>query len=121
MQVVRITNTTKNTVVSERAELATGFFTRLRGLLGRKGLDDGCGLVLRPTDSIHTFFMTFPIDVVFLDKSGQVLKVIEAMKPGRVSPLVPHGKTVVELPVGTIARAAIMPGDRLSIPGIPTS
>jgi uncharacterized membrane protein (UPF0127 family) len=121
MQIVRITNSTKNTLVAERAELATGFLTRLRGLLGRKGLGDGCGLVLRPTDSIHTFFMGFAIDVVFLDKSGQVLKVIEDMKPGRVSPLVRHSKTVVELPVGTIAQASIMPGDRLSIPGIPSS
>jgi len=121
MQVVRISNVSKNTVVAERAELATGFFTRLRGLLGRKGLDAGCGMVIRPTDSIHTFFMAFSIDVVFLDKSGQVIKLMEDMKPGRVSPLVRHSKTVVELPVGTIARAQIVPGDRLSIPGIPTS
>ena len=56
-------------IVCDRCESADGLVTRARGLLGRSGLDRGEGLLLKPTFSIHTFFMRFPIDVVFLDKS----------------------------------------------------
>jgi uncharacterized protein len=115
MQTARIINVSKGTVVAEQAELAVTFFTRLQGLLGRKELPEKHGLILRPTDQIHTFFMAFPIDVLFLDSSNHVVRMIGNMGPGRISPFMRHVKSVVELPVGTIAGSAITPGDELRI------
>lgn len=115
MQKARVVNVNKGTVVAEQAELAFSFGARLRGLLGRRGLAEGAGMVIRPTDMIHTFFMGFPIDVIFLDDHNRVLKTIENMRPNRVSSLVRQGKTVVELPVGVIARTHVETGDELQI------
>ena len=112
---VRVLNPDKGTVVAEQVELATSFFTRLRGLLGRQGLNDGQGMLIRPTDSIHTFFMRFPIDVIFLDRSDRVLRLIPEMGPNRVSPLVRHGRTVIELPAGALARSRTQVGDQLTL------
>jgi hypothetical protein len=115
MPVVRVVNRTKGTLVAERADVAATFFTRLRGLLGRSSLDQGSGLVLRPTNSIHSFFMKFPIDVLFLDRSARVLHVMGDMRPNRISPLVRHAHTVVELPVGAIAASRTATGDQLRL------
>ena len=124
MRTVRIVNRSKDAVVAERAEVAETFVARLRGLLGRRRLDDGYGMVIRPTDMIHTFFMAFPIDVVFLDASQRVLRVFPNMGKNRISPLVRHAACVVELPVGTIARTDTQPGDQLAfepMPELPSS
>ena len=108
-------NATRGTIVAEQAEVADNVLTRLRGLLGRKGLASGGGMVIRPTNQIHTFFMQFPIDVIFLDKKGAVLLVMPDMGRGRISPLVRHGKMVIELPVGVIAASQTQRGDQIEI------
>ena len=115
MRIVRVNNTSKGTVVATRAELADSFFTRLRGLLGRSGLDEDCGLVLRPGNSIHSFFMTFPFDAIFIDSGGRVVHVISNMHPNRVSPIVRHAHSIIELPVGAIERSHTAPGDLLDV------
>ena len=77
-----IVNLTRGSVVCERAVIADQPLRRMRGLLGRRSLPAGDGLLLRPAPSVHTAFMRFPIDVVFLDRDLQVLKVVEALRPG---------------------------------------
>jgi uncharacterized membrane protein (UPF0127 family) len=84
----------------------------MRGLLGRRGLESGEGLLLRPASSVHTFFMRFAIDVVFLARGGEVLKVVPELAPGRTA-AARGAKAVVELPAGEAARRGIAPGDRL--------
>ena len=69
-------------VVCERCSVADNPLTRLRGLLGRRGLERGEGLLLRPAGSIHMFFMRFAIDAVFLSREGEVLKVSANVRPG---------------------------------------
>ena len=71
-------------VVCERCFVAETAFARLRGLLGRSGLSSGEGMLLRPTSSIHTAFMRFPIDAVFLDRSDRVVKVASDLRPWRM-------------------------------------
>ena len=102
------------TVVCERCTLADSPLTRMRGLLGRDGLEQGEGLLLRPASSIHTFFMRFPIDAVFLDKALVVLGVEDALDPWRAAS---HrgAKAVLELPAGESSRRGISVGDRLSL------
>jgi uncharacterized membrane protein (UPF0127 family) len=112
---VRIDNLTKKTELATAARLASNPWSRMAGLLGKKGLADGGGLVLLPCSSIHTFFMRFAIDVLYLDKEATVLKVVPALKPFRFSGVLRHAHYTVELPVGTIERSNTSPGDRLAI------
>jgi uncharacterized protein len=115
MRRARIANLTRDAVLAERAELADTFQTRLVGLLGRRELGPGEGLILTETSSVHMFFMQIALDIVFLDKDSRVLRVIENLKPWYVSPLVWGARTTLELPVGTIAATGTRAGDALEI------
>src|SRR5205823_9944638 len=75
----------KGQVVCERCYLADRVLPRVRGLIGWRRLDASEGMLLRPTWSIHTAFVRFPIDAVFLDKELTVLAVESSMKPWRVA------------------------------------
>jgi uncharacterized membrane protein (UPF0127 family) len=86
---------------------------RLRGLLGRRGLSPGDGIVLRPGWSIHTAFMLFPIDVAFVDADQVVVKVVENLKPFRAS-VCRGARDVVELAAGEAERRGLKAGDRLT-------
>jgi uncharacterized protein len=99
-------------VACERCTVAHTMFTRMRGLLGKRGLDTGEGLLIRPAPSIHTFFMRFPIDVVFLSRQGEVLKVAERVPPWRARSC-RHSYAVLELAAGEAGRRGIAVGDRL--------
>jgi uncharacterized membrane protein (UPF0127 family) len=109
-----IINESKQTVLGQRVAIARSFWQRGKGLMLRSGLPEGTGLVIDPCSSIHTFWMRFPIDVLYVDKDGTVLRADSAMKPWRIGPLfVRHGRYVIELPAGTIERSGTRPGDRL--------
>ena len=110
---VRVTNQTRGTILANRAEEATGFVRRFVGLMGRARLDAGEGLHIRPCNGIHTFFMRIPIDALFLDASGQVLKAFSTLPPWRATSIYPRAKSVLELPAGTIEASGTGEGDRL--------
>ena len=93
--------------------VADSYWARLRGLLGRSGLEPGEGLLLRPANSIHTAFMRFAIDVVFLDQDLTVLDVVEGVPPWRVKAR-RDARAVLELGAGEAARQGIVPGDCLT-------
>jgi uncharacterized protein len=99
-------------VACERCTVAHRMWPRMRGLLGRKSLPSGEGLLIRPAPSIHTFFMRFPIDVVFLSRQGEVLKVAERVPPWRARSC-RHSYAVLELAAGEAGRRGIAVGDRL--------
>ena len=104
-------------VVCGRCLLADTPLTRLRGLLGRRRLGQDEGLLIRPAGSVHTFFMRFPIDVVFLSRDDAVLKVVRSLRPWRLA-AAPGAKRTLELPAGGAARARLAPGERLVlVPG----
>jgi uncharacterized membrane protein (UPF0127 family) len=103
-----------STVVCERCVVAATPWRRLKGLLGRAGLEDGEGLLIRPTSSIHMFFMRFPIDAVFLDRELVVCKVVTGLKPWRIA-FARGAKSVVEVASGDAARRGVAPGDRLAL------
>ena len=100
--------------VCERCLLAETPLTRLRGLLGRPGLERGEGLLLRPASSIHMWFMRFPIDAVFVDRENRVLRVVEHLAPWRLAGC-RGAKAVIELPAGEAARVGLAVGDRLAV------
>jgi uncharacterized membrane protein (UPF0127 family) len=100
-------------VVCERCVIADTLPRRLRGLLGVRGLPAGEGIVLRPGWSIHTAFMRFPIDVVYVDANQVVMKVVPNLKPWRASTC-RGARDVVELAAGECARRGLQAGDRVT-------
>jgi uncharacterized membrane protein (UPF0127 family) len=101
-------------IVCERCVVADSFGGRLRGLLGRRELASGDGLLLRPSGAIHTWFMRFAIDAVFLDRELRVLRVAPALRPWRMA-WRRRTRIVLELASGEAAARKITVGDRLVI------
>lgn len=101
-------------LITDQIEVARGFFSRLRGLLGRKGLDEGEGLLLSPCSSIHCFGMRFPIDALFLDKQYRVVSIHPNMKPGSMASH-HQARYVLELKAGEAERHKIEIGEQLSV------
>ena len=128
---IRIVSLTHGDVVAERCEVAQSFFSRFMGLMGRKNLPLGEGLLLTPCHEIHMWWMRIPIDVVFLQKeispnhgSGissdsefyRVTSVIESLKPWRVLPVRDgNARDTLELPTGMIRRCELKAGTRLEV------
>lgn len=112
MKKVRLTNTSKQTVLGESVEVARSAAQRNKGLLGREGLDPGTGLWIVGTEAVHTFWMKFAIDLVFLDRQKRVTKVVPALKPFRMG-MSWRASSVVELPAGTAAEARTERGDQI--------
>lgn len=110
-----ITNSTKGTVICAEGRLADTFFTRLFGLLGRKGLEESAGLLITPSSGVHTFGMSFPIDIVSLDAKNRVLGAYENIGPWTVRGLSLKTRSVLELPAGRIRQCGIQPGDVLAM------
>jgi uncharacterized membrane protein (UPF0127 family) len=100
-------------VACEHCQVADTAFTRMRGLLGRRGLPRGHGLFIQPTWSVHTWFMRFPIDVVFLDRDLTVLKIRKDMGPWRAAARF-RARSVLELAAGECERLQLEVGDRLA-------
>ena len=115
MKSCRVINLTKNTVVAQNVQVADNLFSRMRGLLGRKSLNPQEGLILRPCNSIHTFFMRFPIDVVFLDRYDLVIKVYHSLSAWRISRTFFRSAMCLELPAGALTQSRTQEGDRLQI------
>ena len=107
------TPTGRRTVVSRVIRPAT-MFGRMRGLLGRKGLDPEEGMLLESVGPIHTIGMRFTIDVLFLDKKMNVLGTSENLKPWRFA-WTPGARYVLELAAGRIQATGVKPGDSLNL------
>ena len=109
-------NQTRNTVLADAADMADTSAKRRTGLLKHSRLEAGQGLWIVPCESVHTFFMKFPIDLVYLDRNRKVRKVRANVAPWRLSAcLTAH--SVLELPAGTIDRTGTQPGDQLIVEG----
>ena len=112
MGTLRVVNRTRRAVVGSKVRVADGFWSRLRGFLGRPQPSPGEGILLTPCDGVHMFGMRFPLDVVFLSDEGRVVHVVEALQPWQRTPRIPAAQAVLELPVGTLGRTGTMVGDR---------
>ena len=110
---MRVINNTRNTLLITHGRLANTFWLRLRGLLGSAPLKKGEGLILVGEKSIHTLFMGFPIDVVYVDKHYRVIRVDPNMVPFRLGSFVTKSAYVLEMPIGTITETNTQMGDQL--------
>lgn len=115
----RAFNRTRGTVLCERLESAATIASRARGLLGRKELAAGAGLLFSagwlPVMWMHMFGMRFAIDIVFLDRRGKVLKIDRELKPWRLSSLVIGARRALELAPGAAASSGAGVGDQILI------
>ena len=112
---MKILNKNKNCILAEEIFLADNFLARLSGLLNFRSLDKNQAMILRPSNSVHTFFMHFPIDVLFVDKNNSVVKMVRNMKPFRATAICLKSKFVIELPIGVIDLTKTLVGDSLQI------
>jgi uncharacterized membrane protein (UPF0127 family) len=115
----KIINTTKNTVLAERAEIADSFWLRLKGLLGRRQLEPNTGLILNPCNSIHTFFMRFSIDAAFVDSQNKIIKVYHALPAWRLSAIFFNSVFCIELPAETLLASHAEVGDYIQVVPLP--
>jgi uncharacterized membrane protein (UPF0127 family) len=115
MAAMRVRNLSRDADLAENATVADSFWRRLRGLLGRDGLAPGEGLVIMPCNSVHMLGMRFPLDVLHLDRSGTVLRVLSDLRPGQLGPLVWRSHAVIELPAGILAATGTVAGDQVAL------
>jgi uncharacterized membrane protein (UPF0127 family) len=101
-------------VLATSVEAAFDSTSRRRGLLGRRTFERGSALLIAPTSAVHTFFMHFPIDLVFIAKDGTVTKTYSALHPWRIGFAV-GAFAVIELPAGTMSTGDTKPGDPLRL------
>lgn len=94
--------------------VAASFTSRLRGLLGRSSLPAGEGLLIKPCKGIHTFFMKFSIDVIFLDRDNRIVALNLSLPPNRMTRIYLKAVSVLELPAGTIG-GTVAVGDAIDI------
>ena len=112
---MKILNKEKGTILANNAEVAKTPFKRAVGLLDRKSLSIGEALIIQPCNSIHTFFMRFPIDVVFVDTENKVIRVISSLRSFCITSVYWKSKFVIELPSGTLQNTSTVVGDSLEI------
>ncbi len=110
---MKCVNLADGQIIASDLQMKDSFFGRLVGLLNRSGLKDGEGIILNPCTQIHTFFMRFNIDVVFISKDFEVLAVIEDISPWRMSPLYLKARYTMELKGGYLA-GRLKPGQKVS-------
>jgi uncharacterized membrane protein (UPF0127 family) len=108
-----IFNDTKQVVLAKKARLARTFYQRFSGWMGRPAVGEEEALVLLPCQAIHTCFLKFPLDVVFVAADGRVMFTLADLRPFRFSPFVRHSRLVIELPAGRLKQTGTGPGDRL--------
>lgn len=103
-----------NKILSHDLRVASSFFSRLIGLMFKKEMKGYDGLLIKQCNSIHTFFMLFTIDAVFLNKNNEVIKVYRNLKPWRMTRIVWRASQVLELNAGTVPND-LKEGDSLNI------
>jgi uncharacterized protein len=111
---ISVWNQTRNAVLASAAEVADTSAKRRTGLLKHNSLEPGQGLWIVPCESVHTFFMRFSIDLVYLTRDRRVRKVRGSVPPWRLSACLP-AHSVLELPAGTVEKTGTRPGDQLLI------
>jgi len=115
---VRIDNLTRGQTLVSAGRAADTFWAGLRGLIGHQPLQPGEGLLIVPSNSIHTHFMGFAIDVLYVDREQRVVALDREMAPWRFGRIHRRAHFVIELPSGTIAAGGAQVGDQLRVQGI---
>lgn len=117
MKLLTVSIPVKAVTIGSHIGLADTSLSRLFGLLGKRGLDPGHGILIRPSSGVHTFGMQFPIDVVALDRHLRVLRLWPRLPPFRITRVSLKYHSVLELAPGQIEACGIEVGDQLALHG----
>lgn len=112
---LRISNPVRQSMLGDRIGVADTTLTRFVGLMGRGSLAVGHGLLIRPSNGVHTLWMRFAIDVLLLDGEYRVLSVHKNLRPFRMTAINWKAASALELPSGTIASTGTEAGDLLEL------
>jgi uncharacterized membrane protein (UPF0127 family) len=112
---LRISNPVRQSVLGDRIGVADTTLTRFVGLMGRGSLAPGHGLLIRPSNGVHTLWMRFSIDVLLLDREYRVLSAYRVLRPFRMTAINWKAASVLELPSGTILATNTQLGDQLQL------
>jgi uncharacterized membrane protein (UPF0127 family) len=121
MRFVQIVDQRTGALLAEEAGWCATLLRRFHGLLLKRSLPEGRGIVLVPCSSVHMALMRFAIDVLFVDRENTVVKVVPALRPYRIALGGRRAHAAVELPAGTARRLDVQIGDRLSFETAPTA
>lgn len=110
---MKIINAKNSKIIAENVKIADNFFSRTKGLLGRNSMDKGEALHIIPCDSIHSYFMKFEFDAIFINKKNQVVHLIEKMPAWHFSKICFSARSIIELPAGVIKETETCIGDLL--------
>ena len=113
MKRVKVSNLTRDRSLGDRIGLANGYWTRLRGLLGRPEPITGEGLLITPSTGVHMYGMKYSLDVLLFDGKGQVVALYPELSPGKRTKVHGSARFALEVPVGVIERSETQEGDRL--------
>lgn len=110
-------NLTRQTFLATQLRVADNHRQRLVGLIGtsKSAFQGGAGLWINPCHGVHTMFMRYPIDVVYLDGDHRVIRIEDAVRPWRMTPMIIESATVIELPAHTAWDTGTIVGDQLEI------
>lgn len=111
---MKITNKRNGILIAGKAKVAKSLFSQLRGLIGYSSFDSDSALILPGCRQIHTFFMRFSIDIIFIDRNNRVIHIFESASPNKVSGYVPDSAAAIEIS-GGISSGKIEVGDVLLI------
>jgi uncharacterized membrane protein (UPF0127 family) len=106
-----------NKILSNDILIADTLVTRLIGLMFRKQLNGADGLLINPCNSIHTFFMRYSLDIIFLSSDNKVIKIIRDLKPWRMTWIYFRAKKTLELPAGKLP-SDVKEGDVLEVKNV---
>jgi uncharacterized membrane protein (UPF0127 family) len=112
-----VKNVTRNHILVSRGSVAANFWTRLKGLMGSSPLEKGEALLISPSNSVHTHFMRYALDILYINDNYQVVAMDEKMKPWRMGRIHRQARHVLELPAGLIETTQTSIGDQLEING----
>lgn len=110
---MRLWNLITEREIASNIKRAYNFSKRLKGLMFTKSLEKDCGLHIKPCQSVHTFFMRYPIDVIYLDEDLVVVDVDHHLEPGKIGKVRKEAKSVIEVPAGTITETSLEIGHQL--------
>lgn len=114
LRVFSVRNVDRGTVVATNARLASSFASRFFGLMGKKSVADGGGILMTRSASIHSFFMRFRFDAIFLDRDNRVVKVVPSMRQWSIAFGGRGAKDTLELAAGAAERSGTVAGDVLA-------
>ncbi|RKQ33297.1 DUF192 domain-containing protein [Oceanobacillus halophilus] len=112
---MQLINVNTDQMIADDVKSAYTFMSRFKGLMMKKSIAENAGLHISPCSSIHTFFMKFSIDIIYLNQNNEIVGIEESLEPGKIGKRFADAKSVIELPAGTHKRTSTVIGQKVAL------